>query len=265
MLAAKSYQLPSNDPGAAFGQIFATTLADTVSKMADAAATATWDKNRAKAIVENARVIVDGRTAKEVISIASTERKSAVELAISIYQDQLGKAKAALNDIQAEVDATTRQQGEQKVLLDKVTIMHPKFYFQTNGFINAPVVSFTISNNGDVPVKRIFVEGTLQTPGRSVPWVKDSFNYDLQGGLEPGETQSLHLAPNMFSEWGNVPKDAVDGAVLSLTMTAFEDASGKRFGQDTEESDRIEGRKKAFEDAIQELNGRISDLQKLLQ
>ena len=104
--------------------------------------------------------------------------------------------------------------------------------------MSQPVVSFTIQNKGNIPLKRIFLEGNLQTPGRAVPWIKDSFSYEIRGGLEPNETQSLNLAPNMFSDWGKVPQDAVAGAVLTLTLTAFEDASGKRFGQDTGDSDR---------------------------
>jgi hypothetical protein len=131
--------------------------------------------------------------------------------------------------------------------------------------MNEPVLSFTITNKGDVPAKRIFLEGTLQTPGRAVPWVKDSFNYEIPGGLEPNESQRLDLAPNMFSDWGKVPQDAVDGAVLTLILTAFEDASGKRFGQDEEDADRVAARRKALEDAIQELQRRIADLQKQLQ
>jgi hypothetical protein len=265
MPEAKSYQLPSSEPGAAFGQNLAEIFAGAGSKMIRQVTAAQWGENRAKLVVENARAIVDGRTAKEIISVAADERKKALESAIATYREQLEKAKSALNDIQAEAKNSIQRRNELKALLQKIQITKPRFFYQKASFMNEPVLSFTITNKGDVPAKRIFLEGTLQTPGRAVPWVKDSFNYEIPGGLEPNESQRLDLAPNMFSDWGKVPQDAVDGAVLTLILTAFEDASGKRFGQDEEDADRVAARRKALEDAIQELQRRIADLQKQLQ
>jgi hypothetical protein len=215
-------------------------------------------------MVENARAIVDGRTAKEIISIAADDRKKALEDTIATYRDQVEKAKSALKDIQTETEITTQRQNEQKGLLDKIVITKPRFLYQKDSFMSQPVLSFTIQNKGNIPVKRVFIEGILQTPGRAVPWIKDSFNHEIRGGLEPNETQTLNLAPNMFSDWGKVPQDAVGGAVLTLTLTAVEDASGKRFGQDTGDSGPA-ARKKALEDAIHELENKITDLQKQLQ
>ena len=56
----------------------------------------------------------------------------------------------------------------------------------------------------------------LETPGRSIPWVDDSINYRFSGGLEPGETQELELASNMFSEWSK--KGLKDRKDLMLTL-----------------------------------------------
>ena len=42
------------------------------------------------------------------------------------------------------------------------------------------------------------------SPGRSVPWLDDTFNYEIPGGVEPGEKTTWQLAPNMFSDWGKV-------------------------------------------------------------
>lgn len=69
----------------------------------------------------------------------------------------------------------------------------------------------------------------------------------------------------MFSDWGKVPQKAVDGAVLTLELMAFEDATGKRFGQDPGNDDRLAARKKALEGAVRELEGKIADIEKQLQ
>jgi hypothetical protein len=265
MFDAKNYQLPSNDPHTAlFGQSLAAAFTGATTKMIDAVTAAKWDENRAKAVVANARAIIDGRTANEIILIAADERKKALESTIATYREQVEKAKSSLRDIQTDSEAETQRQNDQEVLLEKIVITKPRFSYQKNSYMSQPVVSFMIQNKGNISLKRIFLEGNLQTPGRAVPWIKASFSYEIRGGLEPNETQSLNLAPNMFSDWGKVPQDAVAGAVLTLTLTAFEDASGKRFGQDTGDSDPA-ARKKALEDAIHELENKITDLQKQLQ
>jgi hypothetical protein len=89
MLEAKSYQLPSNEPGAELTRTLTETFTGAASRMVYAATAAKWNENRAKATVGNARAIVDGRTAKEIIKIAADERKKALEIAIATYRDQL--------------------------------------------------------------------------------------------------------------------------------------------------------------------------------
>jgi hypothetical protein len=37
--------------------------------------------------------------------------------------------------------------------------------------------------------------------------------------------------PNMFSEWGKVPKDSAKSAVLTLVLTGIDDALGKHIGE----------------------------------
>lgn len=87
--------------------------------------------------------------------------------------------------------------------------------------------------------------------------MEEDFNYEFPGGLEPNETQTLNLAPNMFSDWGEVPKEAVKGAILDLALTAFEDASVKRYGNDKASDQDIKGREKALEDGINALENKI--------
>ena len=59
--------------------------------MIDAVTAAKWDENRAKAVVANARAIIDGRTANEIILIAADERKKALESTIATYREQVEK------------------------------------------------------------------------------------------------------------------------------------------------------------------------------
>lgn len=259
-LAAKTYQTSSREPGAALAQNFAQALTTSMTKAIEVGVTAKWEENRARAVVQNARELVDGRTAKEILAIADSERKQAIAAALTIYRDQLAKAKSALNDLQIEAEANLRTQTEQKTLLDNIEITKPRFSYETSGYMEKPTIAFAIANKGRVPIKRIFIRGKVQTLGRAIPWVEDDFNYSFPGGLEPGEKKELSLAPNMFGEWGKVPKEAAKGAVLSLNLIAVEDASGKRIGDD-DSNKNLALRKKALEDGIKTLGLKISDLE----
>lgn len=64
-----------------------------------------------------------------------------------------------------------------------------------------PQLLFRITNGSKRPIKTIYLQGVLTSPGRAVPWVSSTISYEFQGGLEPGESQSLTLAPNMFGDW----------------------------------------------------------------
>jgi hypothetical protein len=198
---------------------------------------------------------------KEIITLAVDERKKSIEAAIAIYRDQLAKAKAALRDILADSEAALQKQAAQMSILQQIKITHASFRYSTSTSLKEPVISFTIANGGPVPLKRIFVAGKLQTPGRAIPWVDREFNYELPGGLEPKETQALSLSPNMFSEWGRVSEEAIDGAVLTLDLIAFEDAGGKRIGKGDANSATL-NREKALEAGIGELESRIVGLDK---
>lgn len=110
--------------------------------------------------------------------------------------------------------------------LEKFKVLRSRFYFQEDMFSKSPIIELTVQNDTKHPVSRAYFEGVLATPGRSVPWVKDSFNYKIRGGLEPGEKATWKLAPNMFGEWGQAPKDRND-MVLTVTVKRIDGADEK--------------------------------------
>ena len=118
MFEAKHYQLPSSERhSGVFGNGAEAALTGAAGEMTNAAFTVKWDENRAKEIVENARGIIDGRTAKEIIRIAADERRQASKSAIATYRERIYEAHLALKDIQNEVEAPTKRQNEQNASL----------------------------------------------------------------------------------------------------------------------------------------------------
>lgn len=72
-------------------------------------------------------------------------------------------------------------------------------------------IRLRVRNGTAHPVSRAYFEARAVSPGRSVPWLEEEFNYSIAGGLEPGEERTWNLEPNMFQgDWTSVriPKDA---------------------------------------------------------
>jgi hypothetical protein len=198
---------------------------------------------------------------------AEARTKLAADLLTS--QKQLVEAKAALQQAQDELQDADRGLAEQRALTERIAVADARFWFhaqQIGG--DEPIISFTLENNGKIAIKRVFMEGTLQTPGRSVPWLKETFNSEVRGGIEPGEKHKFDLAPNRFGEWGKVPKDAVGTAVLTLRLLAFENPSGQKLGDESEllaKRTKAEERKGDLEGRLKSLEIRIGELTKQLQ
>lgn len=89
-----------------------------------------------------------------------------------------------------------------------------------------PIIELTVYNGTNQAISRAYFTGTLSSPNRSVPWLKDDFNYPIPGGLEPGEEVTWSLAPNMFSDWGTV--NAAKDAILLVEVRRLDDAMGEQ-------------------------------------
>lgn len=159
---------------------------------------------------------IKGKSADEIIKLGYTTR-------IGLLDQELAKDAAAIQSAKA---------ARQKVaaVFDNILIQNPRYYVDhSNEFMAQPTIAFRIENNSKVPVKHIYLHGTLASPGRSIPWVDEDINYEFEGGLEPGESQSLDLQPNAFSDWA--PKDTFagrDDLNLKLTLTNVEGANGEK-------------------------------------
>jgi len=108
-----------------------------------------------------------------------------------------------------------------------VEVTSARYYWRSSGYLARPTIEFTVRNNGKVPISRIYLSGTLTTPGRAIPWVRQQLVQTFKGGLEPHEKQQLTLQPQ-FGDWNDPQLKDVYDAELKLTVTNFEDANGER-------------------------------------
>lgn len=99
----------------------------------------------------------------------------------------------------------------------KFEVIRSRFYFSKDGFSSDPVIDLTVRNGTGQAISRFYCRGVLSSPGRETPWVDDTFNYSVRGGIQPGETKQFQLSPNMFGPWGKAPKDRQD-MVFAVTV-----------------------------------------------
>jgi hypothetical protein len=173
---------------------------------------------------------LDGKTAADVIA----EGKRIKEKIASQKKEKAKTEIAGLYEKRAIAEAA-------RIKLAKFEVIKSRFYKTKNGtyyITDEPVIELTVRNGTDQAISRAYFKGTLSSVGRTVPWLKEDFNYQISGGLEPGEEATWRLSPNMFSEWGkvNAPKDAV----LTVEVVKLDDSKGVElystdiFGEDEE-------------------------------
>ncbi len=127
-----------------------------------------------------------------------------------------------------------------RVELAKFEVSRSRFRLVPRGYSSPqPLIEMSVKNGTSSAVSRAYFKGTVASPGRAVPWIKEDFSYSIEGGVEPGEVANWSLEPNRFSAWGKaeVPVDAIltvdvvrldgpDGKVLYDSV--FSDADAER-------------------------------------
>jgi hypothetical protein len=253
---AQAYSPPSRNGGPNFSGLTAGLIENAVSSQ--------WSGNRAKIAVEYAGAIIDGHTVTEVLRIADSERAKSRLDAIAIYIAQLEKTKSAISEAETEQDQIQKEAERSRSIIDQLQVTKARFYYQQTSYSSDPIVSFTITNKTGLPVKRVYFHGKVQTPGRAVPWVDADFNHEFPGGLEQGESKNLTLSPNRFMDhWGDVPKEAAAGTVLTVIALSFEDAAANTIGGSTTKAKEIAARLTALRKGAADIEAKIEALKTL--
>lgn len=191
-----------------------------------------------------ARSILDGRSAAEIFAAAD-----------SIRAEQLARQRAQVVEELEELEEAQAAAARARAQLQQFEVTRARFYKRAEQYSirDQPIIELGVRNGTAHAVSRAYFEGTLATPGRSVPWLKETFNYSISGGLEPGEDQSWSLAPNSFSEWGtvNVPADAV----FTVDVLQIDGADGESLFSTRDFGERQVERLTALRAQLREIDG----------
>jgi len=189
----------------------------------------------AREIIAEGQVIIAKRRVEEAEQRAKEEarriqeEKEAEARRIKEQQEAEERRAREMQQAQAEIAELTQKKQraeEAKIELGKFKVTRSRFYRRKNDIgINESIIELALTNDTGVAVSRTYFVGTLASPGRSIPWLKEDFNYTFPGGMEPGESKELKLAPNMFSKWGRV--DSPADAILTAEVVRVDGPDGK--------------------------------------
>ena len=155
--------------------------------------------------------------------------KQLKKLFLNLRKLKKERKKAERQQVLSEIDELEKKQikaQKDKDELSKFQIIRSRFYKKELEFIGGqPIIELTVKNGTQYPISRAYFKGILATPGRSIPWLKDDFNYSIPGGLEPGEEATWELWQNMFSRWGHV--EMHDDAIFTVEVEQLDGADNK--------------------------------------
>lgn len=171
------------------------------------------EKVDSDAKMDSVRGALNGMTVEQVA-------KRAQEIREKQAAEEFQEAREKYLELMMKKEESERAQTE----LATFAVTDARLYKQKDGWLEEPVIEMTITNGTAHAVSRAYFRGRVVSPGRSIPWIEEDFNYSIAGGVEPGETQELHLSPNMFSPWGQVEVPA--DAVMTVTTTRLDGVDG---------------------------------------
>lgn len=146
------------------------------------------------AVAGQMRSRLDGKTAKEVLAFAA-------ELHAKQKQERIA-------ELQKKVDALAKKRAGDEAAskeLGKFTVSDTGISQAQRQIIGKIItLRLTVRNGTATPVSRVAMRATVFSEGRAIPWLEESVNYTVAGGVEPGESKTWELNPNMFGKWSSL-------------------------------------------------------------
>ena len=178
---------------------------------------------------EKMMATLDGKTGLEIIAEAALIDKQRNEAAkIKALKENEAKKNKALKEIE-DLELKKKLAEQAKPQLLKFKVLSSNFYKKEQPVLGTvPIIELTVLNGTTTPISRAYFSGTLQSPGRSVPWLTDEFDYRISGGIEPGEKSTWSILLYQEIKWRvtEIPEDAV----LKLEVTRLDDPDGNAIG-----------------------------------
>jgi len=171
----------------------------------------------------------DGKTAHEIMINADKCILSRLERETTALQKRILLNETKLNKVLAEKIREDIRMTASRMIVEQILIDQAQYCYDKS--FSTAYLNFRITNNTSIPIRKIYIDGILKTPGRSIPWIKDSITCKFPGGLEPNEQRLINLE-TYASEWEGEADGYVfanrDDLVLTLRVSDFKGPDGER-------------------------------------
>ena len=160
------------------------------------------------------RAIFAGQTTTELSKLnllSSLDGKTADEIGVEANRILLERAQKQHDEAVAEINALMEKQKNAQIAknyLSKFSVTKSAFYMKKDKYYVKPYIDLSVTNGTDKAISRVYFIGTIASPDRPVPWFTERFNYEISGGLQPGESANWTLEVNMFSDWAKIQAPA---------------------------------------------------------
>lgn len=85
-------------------------------------------------------------------------------------------------------------------------------------------LTFDVRNDLEWPLSGVRIDQRVQSPDRSVPWVRDSAAVPIPGGVEPGETRTVTIGFTPIP-----PQFAINDLTVEIDLLDVADAEQRLF------------------------------------
>ena len=113
-----------------------------------------------------------------------------------------------------QVDLPSETLARSQKILDKFEVKFVKYSY-SDAFYRNRIMELHITNNTKFAISRAYFKGRVVGKGRTIPYVDDTIDYRISGGLEPGESAEWTITLNRYSDWAKIP----DGDSIELITT----------------------------------------------
>lgn len=110
--------------------------------------------------------------------------------------------------------------------IEKFQVQKANLYAREGYMGDENIIELKVKNETKHPVSRVYFNGVYKSPDRSVSWHEGEFNYEIPGGLEPGEEAEWNLKPGMMSDWSE--GKLREGASLKVEVLRLDGPEGNK-------------------------------------
>ncbi len=156
-------------------------------------------------MTEEVRLSLDGKNAEQIIAEAARVKGEREKQEMNLERQELAALEAKYKSF---LDA-----GDQ---LAHFRILSSRFYIRRDEMLGEkPVIEMKVKNETHYTVYSVYLECSL-SGAEAAPSDRKKLQYDIHGGLQPGQMSHWYLSPDAFFDWENMKIPRKPGLKISV-------------------------------------------------